>query len=187
MAPFSARTPQGHDGARQRAPTGLRPASRGSAKPAPMTPSPANVSAAPFSCGRGERADPITRVLPVGHVPRGKPRRHLPMRRALAGGQRVPGPTGRTAQRSALQAVPALLRGWGYALSPRCAGRCRCEHRRSLASTIRAVGAPARRHFHSKPRNSHCCNAAYLPPSTSRARRTCSVSPARVAASSSPR
>ena len=33
--------------------TGLRPASRGSAKPAAMTPGPANVSATPhFSCGR---------------------------------------------------------------------------------------------------------------------------------------
>ena len=46
---------------------GLRPASRGSAKPAVMTPGPANVSAAPpFSCGRGERADPIMRVSPGG-------------------------------------------------------------------------------------------------------------------------
>ena len=57
MAPFSARTPQGQDGAQRSA--GLRPASRGSAKPAPMTPGPANVSPAPHppaSCGStGER------------------------------------------------------------------------------------------------------------------------------------
>ena len=46
---------------------GLRPASRGSAKPAAMTPSPASVSATPpFSCGRGERADPIMWVSPGG-------------------------------------------------------------------------------------------------------------------------
>ena len=41
IAPFSARTPQWQDGARQRS-AGLRPASRGSAKPARMTLLPAN-------------------------------------------------------------------------------------------------------------------------------------------------
>ena len=65
--------------------TGLRPASRGSAKPAPMTLRPANVSPpllptpngavghrfalpgiAPFHAGEGERADPIIWVSPGG-------------------------------------------------------------------------------------------------------------------------
>ena len=59
-----------HRQPRRIAPTwsaGLRPASRGSAKPAAMTPSPASVSATPpFSCGRGERADPIMWVSPGG-------------------------------------------------------------------------------------------------------------------------
>ena len=46
---------------------GLRPASRGSAKPAAMTPNPASISSTPpFSCGRGGRADPIMGVSPGG-------------------------------------------------------------------------------------------------------------------------
>ena len=45
---------------------GLRPASRGSAKPVPTTLRHANVSAASLSCGRGERADPIMWVSPSG-------------------------------------------------------------------------------------------------------------------------
>ena len=72
MAPFSARTPECRM-ARDSGPppgelaAGLRPASRGSAKPAPMTPDPADVSAPlPFSCRRSERADPIMWVSPGG-------------------------------------------------------------------------------------------------------------------------
>ena len=47
----------------------------------------------------------------------------------------------RADRRSAFQAVPALLRGWRYALSPRCAGRCRSEDRRSLAALPGGAGA----------------------------------------------
>ena len=55
----------------------------------------------------------------------------------------------RADRRSAFQAVPALSRGWRYAVSPRCAGRCRSEGphrenwRRSLASAL--SGLPASR------------------------------------------
>ena len=72
MAPVSARTRRGQDGARRRRrwpvlrSAGLRPASRGSAKPVPTTLRHANVSAASLSCGRGERADPIMWVSPSG-------------------------------------------------------------------------------------------------------------------------
>ena len=78
--------------------TGLWPASRGSAKPASVTPGPANVSAAsPFSCGRGERADPIMRVSPGGgrqpaargrnRVPPTDPKRAGPEHRSEHGDQ----------------------------------------------------------------------------------------------------
>ena len=45
---------------------GLRPASRGSAKPGRMTRRQANVSAAPFSCPAGCAEDPIMDVSPGG-------------------------------------------------------------------------------------------------------------------------
>ena len=52
----------------------------------------------------------------------------------------MPAPTGRTGQRSAVQAVPALLRGLRCAISLRVAQLCRCEHRRSLANSLCGVG-----------------------------------------------
>ena len=58
---------------------GLRPASRGSAKPAPMTPGPANVSPA---CRRGERTDPIMWV-PAAQPPALHTRRSNTARRVL--------------------------------------------------------------------------------------------------------
>ena len=127
--------------------TPSRPAARGGAGVNTGVPWPARHSAGWGTCREGG------------------PHRHLPMRRALAGGQRVPaggrrskpsprffagGVTtsrqaarGGAGRRSAFHAVPALLRGWRYALSPRCAGRCRSEDRRSRAGA--SSGLPASR------------------------------------------
>ena len=114
---------------------GLRPASRGSAKPAAMTPSPASVSATPpFSCGRGERADAIMGVSPGGgrhrcakrserRVPPSRPddaERGVPAERgapqlgvlpAARLRRAVPAPTGRTGRRSAFPCQRVALRG----------------------------------------------------------------------------
>ena len=59
----------------------------------------------------------------------------FPTRASRKAAVRVSRPSGRGAdQRSALQAVPALLLGWRYAVSSPCGRRCRCEHRRSRAT-----------------------------------------------------
>ena len=79
----------------------------------------------------GRRSLACVLLCPVGYVWRGAPRRHGAMRRALAGGQRVPAPTGRTGRRSAFPGLhAALLGGVGAergAAPPRgdapCAGR----------------------------------------------------------------
>ena len=69
MAPSSARTPQQQNGARHRS-AGLRPASRGSAKPAPMARSYANVSAAPSNPGWRDRCRVVAQRLgPRGPAP----------------------------------------------------------------------------------------------------------------------
>ena len=58
----------------------------------------------------------------------------------------VPTPTGRTGQRSAIQAVPAILRDWRYVVSTASGGRCRSE-----------TGAPARAPRSSGVRGSRTC------------------------------
>ena len=103
----------------------------------------------------GRRSLACVLLCPVGYVWRGAPRRHGAMRRALAGGQRVPAPTGRTGRRSAFPGLhAALLGGVGAergAAPPRgdapCAGRrpARADRRSAFpglhAALLGGVGA----------------------------------------------
>ena len=123
MTPLSARTPQGKDGARQRKPRtadceeargrlgalasspggGLRPASRGSAKPAPMTltATAARKAARPRTAigekarGRPGNAEPL-----AGTAARRAAAAQIPNRQDDAPLRRVPRPEGRMARDS---------------------------------------------------------------------------------------
>ncbi len=121
--------------------------------------------APPGGLPRGRRSKPSPRFFAVGVTP------SRPAARGGAGvNTGVPGPVRRSAgwgmcregddtatyrcavrwpEASACRpevgvpSLPALLRGWRYALSPRCAGRCRSEDRRSRAGA--SSGLPASR------------------------------------------
>ena len=121
----------------------LRSASRGSAKPAPMTPGPADVRAAPpFSCGRGVRENPVMGVSPgeVGTARRRRAESRIAKHRDGSRLGTVPIPGGGVPAPGRASAQSALRR------SPRFAGRCRpppgelAGGRRSLAcASLRLV------------------------------------------------